>query len=548
MVAPQKPPTLTPSRVLNGTTLPAAPTQPLATGERNYPDSLDARLLRIAGVCVLAAMMADLDATVVAVAQRSFITEFDSTQAVVAWTMTGYMLALATVIPLAGWVADRFGTKRPFMGSVLAFTVGSVLCAMAPNIVLLIAFRVVQGLGGGLLMPWTFTILRREAGPKRIGRLMAVLVIPMQLGPMAGPILGGWLIDTLSWQWIFWINLPIGATALVLAAIVFPKDRATPSETFDFIGLLLLSPGLATFLYGISSIPGRGTVVDRHSWIPATIGLALIGRFVFHVLYRADHPLIDLRLFKNREVSAANSTLLLCAAAIVGVELLIPSCLQQLLHQTPLQSAVAMIPEPLGVILTTPIAGVLVDKRGPGKVLLVGITLIGAGMGTFAYGVWTQAGYLPVLLAGLACTGMGLGCTVPPLSAAAVLALAPLQIARSSVLLNVNQLVAGSLGSALMSVILTSQFNRSPNIGAATKIAILPPQAPRRAAPPDLSTIPGKGFVPDLISPVLHDLSHAYTTVFVVAAVLVVLASIPAAFLPKKPAATAPGQKPIPVP
>src|SRR5581483_1978671 len=150
------------------------PNRQPTTGERTDPDKLDAGLLRTAGVCAMAVVMAILDTTVVGVAQRTFITEFLSTQAVVAWTMTGYTLALATVVPLAGWAADRFGTKRLFMGSVLAFTVGSLLCATAPNITLLIAFRVVQGLGGGMLMPVAFTILTREAGPHRVGRLIAV--------------------------------------------------------------------------------------------------------------------------------------------------------------------------------------------------------------------------------------------------------------------------------------------------------------------------------------------------------------------------------------
>lgn len=515
-----------------------------SSGERNHPDNLDARLLRIAGVCALAAMVVSLDATVVAVAQRTFITEFESTQAVVGWTVTGYALALATVIPLTGWVADRFGAKGPFMGSVLAFTAGSLLSAMAPNIVLLITFRMVQGLGGGMLMPLAYIILIREAGPKRIGRLMAVLGIPTLLAPIAGPMLGGWLIDAFSWQWIFLINLPIGVAAFVLTAIVLPKDPATSSQSFDFIGMLLLSPGLAAFLYGISSIPGRGTLTDRHIWIPATIGLALIGGFVFHALRRADHPLIDVRLFKNRQFAAANLTELLSGAAFLGVVLLIPSCLQQLLHQSPGQSGVHMIPEPLGVMITMPIAGVLVDKRGPGKVLLVGITLIGAGMGTFAYGVWTQAGYLPVLLAGLVLMGMGVGCTPLPLTAAVVQALAPHQIARGSVLVNVNDKVAASLGAALMSVIVTSQFNRSANIGAANKVAFAQAEATRRAAPPDPSTMSGKAFVPDFT----NTLSHAYIMVFVVAVILVVLAYIPAVFLLKKPAAMAPGQKPMPVP
>ncbi len=517
---------------------------PVVPPAADYSDKLDGRLLRIAGVCVLAVVMAIMDGTVVGVAQRTFIAEFESTQAIVAWTMSGYTLALATVIPLAGWVADRFGTKRPFMASVLAFTLGSLLCAMAPNISLLIAFRMVQGLGGGMLMPLAITILTREAGPNRIGRLMAVLGIPMLLGPIGGPILGGWLIDTYSWEWIFGINVPIGVTAFILAAIVFPQDRPTPSETFDVIGMLLLSPGLAALLYGVSSIPGRGTVADPHVLMPAAIGLVLISGFVLHALYRADHPLIDLRLFKNREVTAANATMLLTGAALFGAGLLIPSCFQQLLHQTSLQSGVHMIPERFGAMLTMPIAGVLLDRRGPHKIVLFGITLIGAGMAIFAHGVSTQANYLPVLLMGLATMGMGLGCTTMPLMAAAVQSLAPHQIARGSALANVNLQVAGSISAALMSVILTSQFNHSKDISAAEKFAILQQEAARRGVVPNPSAIPRRALAPDFMTNVLHDLSHAYTTVFVVAAVLAVLAYIPAVFLPKKPVASVSDQAP----
>src|SRR5271155_4279927 len=166
--------------------------------------------------------MAILDVTVVSVAQRTFIDEFDSSQAVVAWTMTGYTLALATVIPVAGWAADRFGTKRLFMGSVVAFALGSVLCALASSIAQLIIFRVIQGIGGGMLLPLGFMIMTREAGPGRLGRLMSILSIPMLLAPIAGPILGGWLIDSASWRWIFLINLPFGIITLLLAAVIFP--------------------------------------------------------------------------------------------------------------------------------------------------------------------------------------------------------------------------------------------------------------------------------------------------------------------------------------
>src|SRR5690349_16600201 len=224
--------------------------------------------------------MSILDITVVSVAQPTFQTEFDATPAQTAWTMTGYTLALASVIPLTGWAADRFGTKRLYMLAVLLFTGGSVLCAAASSVEMLTGFRVLQGLGGGMLMPLGMTIMTRAAGPERIGRVMAVLGIPMLLGPIFGPILGGWLIDIATWHWIFLINLPIGAIALVYAALVLPKDNVEPSETFDWVGVLLLSPGLASFLYGVSSIPETGTVWAVKVLVPAIIGLVLVAAFV----------------------------------------------------------------------------------------------------------------------------------------------------------------------------------------------------------------------------------------------------------------------------
>ncbi len=515
---------------------PNAPARQSGAVERVYPDKLDAGLLRISGVCILATVMAILDVTVVSVAQRTFIAEFASTQAVVGWTMTGYTLALATVIPLTGWAADRFGTKRLFIGSVLAFTLGSLLCALAPNIAALIAFRAVQGIGGGMLLPLGFMILTREAGPGRLGRLMSIMSIPMLLAPIAGPILGGWLIDISSWRWIFLINLPIGAATVAFAAIVFAKDQPARSETFDVVGVLLLSPGLATFLFAVSSIPGRGTVADRHVLIPATIGLMLIVCFVLHAWYRADHPLIDLRLFQNHVVTHANVTMTVFAVAFFGAVLLLPSYFQQVLHRTPLQAGVYMIPQGLGAMLTMRLTGPFVDRRGPGKVVLVGIVLITVGLGAFAFGVARQAGYTPTLLAGLAVMGLGMGCTMMPLSVASVQALAPHQIARGSTLISVLNQVGGSIGTALMSVLLTSQFNRSENIRAANKMASLRQDAARLGVPVDGSAIPEQTFTQHFAGDVLRDLSHAYTTVFALAVVLVALTLIPASFLPKTPA------------
>ncbi|OBK90167.1 DHA2 family efflux MFS transporter permease subunit [Mycobacterium sp. 1165178.9] len=524
------------------TPLPHAPTGQPGVEEREYPDKLDGPLLRISGVCILATVMAILDVTVVSVAQRTFIDQFASSQAVVAWTMTGYTLALATVIPITGWAADRFGTKRLFMGSVVAFMLGSLLCAVAANIVQLIVFRVVQGIGGGMLLPLGFMIMTREAGPGRLGRLMSILSIPMLLAPIGGPILGGWLIDTSSWRWIFLINVPIGFVTIALAAVIFPRDHPARSETFDAVGVLLLSPGLATFLFAVSSIPGRGTVADRHVVIPAMIGLALIAGFAAHAWHHADHPLIDLRLFRNPVLTHANVTMLVFAGAFFGAGLLLPSYFQQVVHQTPMQAGVHMIPQGLGAMLTMRLTGPLVDRQGPGKIVLVGIALITAGLSAFAVGAATQAHYLPTLLVGLAIMGLGMGCTMMPLSVASVQALAPHQIARGTTLMSVSHQVGGSIGTALMSMILTNQFNRSPNIVAANKLAALHQRAAADGVPIDQSAIPPQSLDPRFSTNVVHDLSHAYTAVFVIAVVLVVCTLIPAWFLPKKPASETAGE------
>ena len=225
-------------------------------------------------------------------------------------------------------------------------------------------------------------------------------------------------------------------------------------------------------------------------------------------------------------------------AEVAGASLLLPSYFQQLLHQTPMQSGLKVVPVGLGAMLTMLLTGAFMDRRGPRNVVLVGLTLIGAGMGTLAYGVAKEADYLPTLLVGLTVMGVGLGCTGLPLAASVMHSLAPHQIARGSALISVNQQISGSVGAALMSVILTNQFCRSENISAANKMAILQENAGRRGVPVDPSAIPGRALAPEFVGNLQHDLSHAYTVVFVVAAALGALAYIPAAFLPPKPATT----------
>lgn len=482
-------------------------------------DKIDGAVLKIASVVVLGAIMSILDVTVVSVALPTFAETFETSYAVVAWTMTAYTLALATVIPVTGWAADRFGTKRLYIGALVLFVIGSVLCAFAWDITSLIVFRVVQGLGGGMLMPLGMTIMTRAAGPERVGRVMAVLGIPMLLGPIGGPIIGGWLIDAASWHWIFLINLPIGIVALAAAVKLLPKDEPSPSQAFDFVGMLLLSPGLALFLYGVSSIPEHGKGLAPEVVIPIVVGLALIVGFVFHAL-RKDHPLIDLRLFQNRQLTVAVITTTMFIIAFMGAGLLFPSYFIQVRGESAMAAGLLLAPQGIGAMVTMPIAGRLVDKIGPGKIVLSGLPLIALGMFTFTQ--LTATSSYALLMGSLFVMGLGMGCTMMPLMTAAMVTLKHEMIARGSTLMNIVQQTAGSVGTATMSVVLTNQMT-SHGLS-------------KDAAPPT---------DPSSIGQMLNDSAASFGNTFFVAFALVLVTLVPAFFLPRRRAAVSTEEVPV---
>ncbi|HEY2793184.1 MAG TPA: DHA2 family efflux MFS transporter permease subunit [Micromonosporaceae bacterium] len=492
-------------------------TAPAASPSTGNSAKLDRSVLIVAGVVVLGAIMSILDITVVSVALPTFETVFHTSYANVAWTMTGYTLALATVIPLTGWAADRFGTKRLYMLAVTLFVLGSTLCSTASSIGELIGFRVLQGLGGGMLMPLGMTIMTRAAGPERIGRVMAVLGIPMLLGPIGGPILGGWMIESLSWHWIFLINVPIGIIAFVYALFALPKDAPTPSETFDFLGMLMLSPGLALFLFGVSSIPGEGRLTATRVWLPALVGLILVGLFIRHA-FRPQHPLIDLRLFKNRQLSVAVITMFLFGVAFFGALLLVPSYFLQVRGSSTLHAGLLMAPQGIGAMITMPIAGVLADKTGIGKIVLTGLTLITAGMVVLTQ--LTASTPYALILGALFVMGLGMGATMMPIMTSALQTLRDQTVARGSTLMNIMQQIASSVGAAVMSVVLTDQIKNSQFAG---------PAIASWSNPSVASQLP-----PGAVAKGLSDAASGFATTFTVALALVVLTFIPALFVPRR--------------
>ncbi|WP_265442440.1 DHA2 family efflux MFS transporter permease subunit [Flexivirga meconopsidis] len=503
-----------------------------------YPEEIDGAVLKIAGVVVLGAIMSILDITVVNVALPTFQNVFSDggspvAYSTVAWTVTAYTLALATVIPLTGWAADRFGPKRLYMLAILLFTAGSALCAAANSINMLIGFRVLQGLGGGMLMPLGMTILTHAAGPKRMGRLMAILGVPMLLGPILGPILGGYLIEHASWHWIFLINLPIGLIALVYAYFALEDDKPVPSESFDFLGMAMMSPGLALFLFGVSSIPTDG-IGSAKVLITGILGIILIVAFIFHA-FRPEHPLLDLRLFKNRLLSVSTITMFLFVAAFFGGLLLVPTYFQQVRGESTLDAGLLVAPQGIGAMLTMPIAGALVDKFPVGRIVPFGLVLIIAGM----FGL-TQIGpdtsYWGYIIPVLFIMGLGMGGTMMPIMTSALKTLTHHEVARGSTLINIIQQIGSSVGVAIMSTVLTDRLKSSDLVQ--TGQAIMERQQHKPPLPPtaeQMQVVAQAGGQKSFMAQVASDMAGAFSTTFWVAAILCLLTIIPAFFLPRKP-------------
>jgi EmrB/QacA subfamily drug resistance transporter len=512
-----------------------------STSPLDYPDHIDGAVLKVAGVVVLGAIMSILDITVVNVALPTFQRVFGSggqelEYSHVAWAVTGYTLALATVIPLTGWAADRFGTKRLYITAILLFTAGSALCATAWSINALIAFRVLQGLGGGMLMPLGMTIMTRAAGPHRMGRLMAILGVPMLLGPIMGPILGGWLIQVASWHWIFLINVPLGAIAAVYAWFVLAKDAPEPSESLDVVGVLLMSPGLALFLYGVSSLPSHGgDVTDPHVWLPALVGLALMGTFVWWS-FKPKHPLLDLRLLQNRNLALSLITMFLFASAFFGGLLLVPTYFQQVRGESTLHAGLLVAPQGLGAMMTMPIAGRLSDKVPIGRIVPVGLALIIVGM--FGLTQITDTTPYGAIIAMLVVMGWGMGATMMPIMTSALRTLKSHEVARGSTLLNINQQIASSVGVATMSVVLTNNLQASPVIPGTQHIPGFPDGITETSAAILKNTQPELfaklGLDPAAVANGMASAAAAFAQTYWVAWVVIVIAMIPALMLPRK--------------
>jgi EmrB/QacA subfamily drug resistance transporter len=319
-------------------------------------DRIDAHVWRISAVVIVGSIMSILDTTIVNVALATLGRELHSTIAEIQWVVTGYMLSLAAVIPVTGWAARRFGAKRVYVLSLALFTAGSALCGLATTSTELIVFRVLQGIGGGMILPIGQLMMAEAAGPKRMGRVMSVVAVPAMLAPILGPTLGGLILDNVSWRWIFFVNLPIGAIAIIAALRVLAKSKPAPTDSLDFRGLVLMSTGLPLVTYGLAEIGVTGGFTAVKVVVPILIGAALIAAFAVHAL-RVPRPLLNLRLYRRPTFASASIAMFCLGAALFGGMILLPLYLQGVRHENVLDTGLLTAPQGLGAALVMPLAG-----------------------------------------------------------------------------------------------------------------------------------------------------------------------------------------------
>jgi EmrB/QacA subfamily drug resistance transporter len=432
-------------------------------------DTLDPALTRLVLILIVGLIPSLLDTTIVNVAIASVGRDLHATVPAIQWVITGYLLSFGMVIPISGWALSRFGGRTVWMFSLTVFLAGSVASGAAWNVGSLIGFRVLQGAGGGLMLPLLTTLITRAAGPYRLGRLMATVSLPVAVVPILGPVISGLIISNASWRWIFLVNAPICLAGLLLAWRGLPHDRpasarhedtgsrpaAAPRPRLDVAGLVLLCPALAGLLYGLAQVSTQAGFGHPAVIMPIAAGGVLLTGFVWHALHVRGEPLVDLRLFRSRGFVGASGLMFLAGLSIYGAMLLMPLYFQQARGYSALTAGLLLVPQGVGSILPRTIVGRLTDRLGSRPISLAGIAL--AAIGTVPFALATVHTSVYWLAAALVVRGAGLGAATIALMAGAFQGLTRADLPHASSATRIAQQVGGAFGAAVLVVILAGQ-------------------------------------------------------------------------------------------
>ncbi|GAB3139182.1 DHA2 family efflux MFS transporter permease subunit [Amycolatopsis stemonae] len=408
----------------------------------------DAALWKLGGVLIMGAVLSILDATIVTVGIGSIARDLGSPLPTVQWVASAYLLAASAAIPLSGWLTDRFGGRAVWLAAVAVFTAGTLLCGFAWSAPALIAFRVLHGLGGGLMQPVGQALFAQEAGPA-LGRMIGVITLPATVAPVLGPMLGGVLVAGLGWRWMFFGVVPLGVATFVFARRLLPAPSPGGVRApLDVRGILLLSPGLGVFVYGLA----EGVVV---AWLAGAVLLVAYG---VHAA-RAPSAVLDLKLFRDKGFTVASVSTFLLGASQYSSMLLLPLYYQQVSHASALEAGLLLAPQAVGSAAVMLAGGRLLARFGARRMMLAGIGLSLLGIIAF-----TQLGSAPsgvLLTLSLVVRGAGLGAATAPGMTTLYGSLERSRIPRAASAFNVINRIGGSLGTALLAAILHSELTKA---------------------------------------------------------------------------------------
>ncbi|HEY4269052.1 MAG TPA: MDR family MFS transporter [Galbitalea sp.] len=473
----------------------------------------DRRLTLLSVVLLLGAIASILDTTIVNVALDHLHIVFHATVADTQWVSTGYLLALAGVIPLTGWASERFGSQQVWFAAVLVFLMGSVLCGFAWNLPSLIGFRVLQGLGGGMILPVTISILTQAAGPARLSRAMAAIALPGQLGPILGPVIGGAIVDSINWNWLFFVNVPICLAALVLASKLLPSSAHDRTKRLDVAGFALLTPGLVGIAYGISQAVGVDGFGALRAWLPLAVGAILVAGFVIYSLRTRRVPLLDVRLFANRSFGLAGAITFVGGFSMFAVTFLLPLFYQVVRGDSALVTGLLLIPQGVGTVTFILLQQRLLKHFSARTLIIAGLVVTTLASIPFLFAAPTGGDVL--LLAAQYLRGFGSGMSLIPMSVIAFGSMARSDVPRGSAAFSVVQRVGAPFGVTVIAVLLES-IGAHATTGAAVAsafdatfgwvlvfsavplaLALLLPRAKRAAAAPVPTAEPAEPVIVD---------------------------------------------------
>jgi len=412
-------------------------------------DGIDPRVWKVAAVVIVGPFMTQMDSTVVNVSLTAIRQDLHASIATAQWIVSGYLLALALTLPLNGWLVDRIGAKRLYLGCFAAFTLASLLCGSAHTMGQLIGARLIQGMAGGLMAPMAQMMIARVAG-RHMARVMGYAAMPVLIAPILGSVLAGEILKRADWPWLFYLNLPIGILGLALATLLLPRDEVSMQRRpFDHVGFLLISPGLVALLYGLPRIETWDGVAT------SLAGALLLAGFVWHALKKGSAALIDLRLFKTRIFSTAAVTQFTANGAFYARQFLIPLYLIAGCTLSVDQAGRMIAVLGIGMLCSFPMIGALTERFGCRAVSAGGALLSLAGLLPF---VWMILGHFssPLTLVSLFISGAGHGMINIPSMSAAYASVPKEKLAVANTAINIVQRLGGPLATTAMALAMSA--------------------------------------------------------------------------------------------